>query len=276
VSEGRISLWTIWALVLLAEPASAQFMNDAAPEVAAPMLRASDPEQPSWTHMLGDFRVAWLASGPDGARLTISAANDEQRVYWQSQPGAGFVLAAGASVTAEPRTGYSHMIENTTLECDAHTVDADSLSSGILTITGELSCGEIGAVPYELLLTQADVGQLQMRLRVSHSSIGRTGLAFASSGDERVFGFGEQYSAFDFKGSRIPIMVDEQGLSRGAQPLTDWFDERSISGWRMVFNLRANSPLHHHGNTFSDAGKCRIFGVRSAPGRSDCDADLCQ
>ena len=77
------------------------------------------------------------------------------------------------------------MIENTTLECDAHTVDADSLSSGILTITGELSCGEIGAVPYELRLTQADVGQLQMRLHVSHSSIGRTGLAFASSGDER-------------------------------------------------------------------------------------------
>ena len=76
---------------------------------------------------------------------------------------------------------------------------------------------------------------------MSHSSIGRTGLAFASSGDERVFGFGEQYSAFDFKGSRIPIMVDEQGLSRGAQPLTDWFDERSISAWRMVFNLRANS-----------------------------------
>lgn len=242
MSEGRISLWTFWALVLLAEPASAQFMNEAAPEVTAPVLRVSDPEQPSWTHMLGDFRVAWLASGPNGARLTISAANDEQRVYWQSQPGAGFVLAAGASVTAEPRTGYSHMIENTTLECDAHTVDADSLSSGILTITGELSCGEIGAVPYELLLTQVDVGQLQMRLRVSHSSIGRTGLAFASSGDERVFGFGEQYSAFDFKGSRIPIMVDEQGLSRGAQPLTDWFDERSISAAGEWYSTYAPIP----------------------------------
>ena len=95
---------------------------------------------------------------------------------------------------------------------------------------------------YELLLTQADVGQLQMRLHVSHSSIGRTGLAFASSGDERVFGFGEQYSAFDFKGSRIPIMVDEQGLSRGAQPLTDWFDERSISAAGEWYSTYAPIP----------------------------------
>ena len=30
------------------------------------MLRVSDPEQPSWTHMLGDFRIAWLHPAPTG------------------------------------------------------------------------------------------------------------------------------------------------------------------------------------------------------------------
>ena len=55
------------------------------------------------------------------------------------------------------------MIENT-LECDFLAVD-EIRSAVESPITGELSCGEIGAVPYELLLTQADVGQLQMRLR---------------------------------------------------------------------------------------------------------------
>ena len=67
-------------------------------------------------------------------------------------------------------------------------------------------------------------------------------MIFASNAEERVFGFGEQFSAFDFKGKRVPIMVDEQGLSRGAQPLTDWFDSRSISAAGEWYSTYAPIP----------------------------------
>jgi hypothetical protein len=45
-------------------------------------------------------------------------------------------------------------------------------------------------------------------------------LTFASSRDERFYGFGEQFSRMEFKGRRVPVLVQEQGIGRGDQPIT--------------------------------------------------------
>ena len=50
--------------------------------------------------------------------------------------------------------------------------------------------------------------------------LNRVLLTYMSHPDERFFGFGEQFSCFDMKGKRVPIMVQEQGLGRGDQPIT--------------------------------------------------------
>ncbi|KAH7440311.1 hypothetical protein KP509_04G100900 [Ceratopteris richardii] len=51
-------------------------------------------------------------------------------------------------------------------------------------------------------------------------SLNRIVLTYASDSDEQFFGFGEQFSFFNLKGKRVPIMVQEQGLGRGDQPIT--------------------------------------------------------
>lgn len=48
----------------------------------------------------------------------------------------------------------------------------------------------------------------------------RIQLTYMSHKGERFLGFGEQFSFFDMKGKRVPIMVQEQGLGRGDQPIT--------------------------------------------------------
>lgn len=48
----------------------------------------------------------------------------------------------------------------------------------------------------------------------------RVCFTYASEGNERFFGFGEQFSRMDFKGKRVPIFVQEQGIGRGDQPIT--------------------------------------------------------
>lgn len=48
----------------------------------------------------------------------------------------------------------------------------------------------------------------------------RVCLTYASERNERFFGFGEQFSHMDFKGKRVPIFVQEQGIGRGDQPIT--------------------------------------------------------
>ncbi|KAG6603308.1 hypothetical protein SDJN03_03917, partial [Cucurbita argyrosperma subsp. sororia] len=48
----------------------------------------------------------------------------------------------------------------------------------------------------------------------------RVCLTYSSEEKERFFGFGEQFSHMDFKGKRVPILVQEQGIGRGDQPIT--------------------------------------------------------
>ncbi|XP_010271777.1 PREDICTED: uncharacterized protein LOC104607781 [Nelumbo nucifera] len=48
----------------------------------------------------------------------------------------------------------------------------------------------------------------------------RVFMTYASDRDEKFYGFGEQFSYMEFKGRRVPIFVQEQGIGRGDQPVT--------------------------------------------------------
>lgn len=48
----------------------------------------------------------------------------------------------------------------------------------------------------------------------------RIWLTYTSESSERFYGFGEQFSHMDFKGKKVPIIVQEQGIGRGDQPIT--------------------------------------------------------
>lgn len=45
-------------------------------------------------------------------------------------------------------------------------------------------------------------------------------ITYSSDENERFYGFGEQFSHMDFKGKRVPIFVQEQGIGRGDQPIS--------------------------------------------------------
>ncbi|PSS15735.1 Sulfoquinovosidase [Actinidia chinensis var. chinensis] len=53
-----------------------------------------------------------------------------------------------------------------------------------------------------------------------NSDFNRVCLTYSSETNERFYGFGEQFSHMDFKGKRVPIFVQEQGIGRGDQPIT--------------------------------------------------------
>jgi len=43
---------------------------------------------------------------------------------------------------------------------------------------------------------------------------------YAMDPDERVYGLGEQFSSFDHRGRKVPIITGEQGIGRGRQPMS--------------------------------------------------------
>eukprot|EP00850_Spirogloea_muscicola_P010644 SM000063S20034 [mRNA] locus=s63:396349:401466:+ [translate_table: standard] len=68
--------------------------------------------------------------------------------------------------------------------------------------------------------------------------INRVQLTYLTSPAEGFFGFGEQFSHFDMKGRRIPVLVQEQGLGRGDQPITaaaNLFAHRSGGSWHTSY-----------------------------------------
>lgn len=216
-----------------------QYKNDDAPDIIPqPIFDAGA----SWSTEVGEFTVSWSGGPANLAQLDIAHSSNGNNPSWQSIPGSAFILAAVARVDAERGTGYSHMDEYVGTLCTSQSVNGQRVSNLELTISGQIVCGVAGRVNYSLVLSQVDDGQLQFDLSIGNDAIGRSGLLFESHANERVFGFGEQFSAFDFKGKRIPIMVDEQGLSRGAQPLTDWFDARSVSAAGEWWNTYAPIP----------------------------------
>ncbi|EDQ89657.1 uncharacterized protein MONBRDRAFT_32323 [Monosiga brevicollis MX1] len=66
----------------------------------------------------------------------------------------------------------------------------------------------------------------------------------ASQAHRKYHGFGEQYSVLDFKGRRVPIMVAEQGVGRGLEPLTyflNTFHDGSGGNWATTY-----APIPHY------------------------------
>ncbi|XP_040383902.1 sulfoquinovosidase-like [Oryza brachyantha] len=72
----------------------------------------------------------------------------------------------------------------------------------------------------------------------------RVFVTLASARDERFYGFGEQFSRVEFKGRRVPVLVQEQGIGRGDQPITfaaNLVSYRSGGNWSTTY---APSPFY--------------------------------
>ena len=160
--------------------AHGQFMNEDAPLVPAPPLVTDGAAFSNWEHRVGEFTIAWQGSSLANAQLAISTIDQADNAKWLSMPGTAFVLAATASADAASGTGYSHLIEQVSEHCNGHSVESSSLINETLVISGILSCGDVGSIPYDLSLSEIGAGQLQFDLRVDSDNIGRTGLLFQS------------------------------------------------------------------------------------------------
>ncbi|CEM13014.1 unnamed protein product [Vitrella brassicaformis CCMP3155] len=68
-------------------------------------------------------------------------------------------------------------------------------------------------------------------------------LNLASDADEHVFGAGTQFTHFDLKGHRVPILSSEQGVGRGMQPLTTLLERTSPHAAGTSFTTYTATPL---------------------------------
>lgn len=113
----------------------------------------------------------------------------------------------------------------------------------ILTVMGHLFYTAVGSVGKEKPVAQFKLrfertagAQVQFHLDVVPDEANaplinpRIFLTYRCEKDENFYGFGESFSFFNLKGRNVPILVSEQGVGRGEQPITDTLNSDVAEG----------------------------------------------
>lgn len=172
---------------------------------------------------LGQFLVQW-----DGSSLKVTHALAPERTLFSTLPDQGFIAAAIGEETVTHSRGSFSITDQRFNTCRDQTLKQVVHNGGYALFQGKLRCAGGGQVPYELAFALKSNSQLGFSIKVQDPRYNRLYFTYASEPDERFFGFGEQFSKLDLKGSRLPIFVQEQGIGRGLQPLT--FGANTVAG----------------------------------------------
>jgi len=176
-----------------------------------------DDDPPSATEAPPTSAFHIQVDGPEeGApRVTIAHASNPDKILWETVPGAGFVSAAMGEQTIIQNGGAFSLEDNEKVRCTAQTVDEVVTTQNGVSLSGRLG-GEGCDVGYSLDFTSLSENQLGFDLRLPGAGpeYNRLYLRYASSPDERFFGFGEQFTRLDMKGRRLQIFSREPGVGR--------------------------------------------------------------
>ncbi|MDG9929596.1 MULTISPECIES: alpha-glucosidase [unclassified Pseudomonas] len=205
---------------------------------------------------LGANRLEW-----DGRSLRLLAG---QRVLWATD--GGFLAAGRGHEEVEEHRGAMFVEERRELLCQRQRLDAIEPRDGRLLLRGVLGCADGSESGYALILE--DDGERGVRLAVAldDERLNRLYLDWRREPDERFHGFGEQFSTFDLAGRRVPILVQEQGVGRGLEPITTAANLTARAGgdWWTTY-----APVPHYLSSagrsfFSESGAYQVFDLRDA------------
>ncbi|CAN5259295.1 alpha-glucosidase [soil metagenome] len=193
--------------------------------VLGPPPTTSVPTADGGTLVIGErARGTYQVGGHTVVLTTVSLIASHPRSVaevWRSSPGRAFVAAARGAADITGRQGMLRISDRWDQRFTEQTVDgADLDEQGQLVISGQLTDPDTDQrVAYQLFIAPGPTSGLEFRLRVL-GDVDRVTLIAGRDLDERVMGLGAQFTDADLRGRAYPIISREQGVGRGAQPVS--------------------------------------------------------
>mgnify|MGYP001224374705 CR=1 FL=1 len=171
------------------------------------------------TVLTSDFQILWKPD--EDGQVIITGRSNPEKILWASLPGTSFVSAAQGDETVEENRAMFTFKDDLNVICANQHLSSIREENQSIVLEGTLTCNSNHSpVGYALKLSQVNPGQLSFNLKVADTAFNRLFLSYQTNKAEHFFGFGEQFSYFDLKGRRVPLFTSEQGIGRGAQPIT--------------------------------------------------------
>ncbi|MBS3788318.1 alpha-glucosidase [Candidatus Bipolaricaulota bacterium] len=149
-----------------------------------------------------------------------------------------FVGAAHSSYSVNSNAGSFRLNQNIKNKYRIEFWELSVKNTGF-EITGRLS-NRGDSLNFTFSMNVASEKELTFALRTKNADKEVTNIAvrFKSPPDERIFGFGEQYSYLNMQGRPVPIWVQEQGIARGKMPdsvLVNMVSRYSSGAWHSSY-----------------------------------------
>ncbi len=162
-------------------------------------------------YQIGDYQIGFST---DPIQLTVINM-PLARELWSTRENEAFVIGAIGEAEFEEERGSFTINETIDDISTEQSIANISYSSEELTITGTLTASN-HSTDYTIVFNDNNLSDgISINVTLSDDQFNRIYLDYKSQQSEQYFGFGEQFTHFNHKGNRVPVLVQEQGIGRG-------------------------------------------------------------
>tara|TARA_Y100001937_G_C7136710_1_gene340328 strand:+ start:17730 stop:19994 length:2265 start_codon:yes stop_codon:yes gene_type:complete len=195
------------------------WLRDPHPQIEPGHISGEGLKQ-STTYTAGQFTLE-VVNAEDKSQLIVRNLADPNHVVFSSLPGKSLAGTGRANMAIHESRGSFTIEEEFEEICTDQIVESISerKAPDTILIRGSFVCPDDSRIAYQMRFIPATDTRMLVEVQAFEKS-NRTFLFLESSEEEGYFGFGEQFTYFNLKGKRLPILVQEQGIGRGAEPIT--------------------------------------------------------